>query len=189
MVASSPFKYSGSGSKLNAGWGDSSGMVRSPKDGYFYSIVHNRFPAGSQQNGSCVIRTADLTERRHGGRGTALHSLFRLRRHIMLQISTRMTTFAMCWHCRTASCWAWCTVRILNGFVGSMACGGQNGGDGGREFYYATSEDLIHWDTPTELYAPPMPPAVQFYNYPKIMDPDAPQRGDRNFQTIGQNAT
>ena len=29
---------------------------------------------------------------------------------------------------------------------------------------------------------------VHFYSYPKLMDPEAPSRGDINFETIGQDA-
>jgi hypothetical protein len=64
MVAAPPYRYHGSATTPNAGWGDSSGITRSPTDGFFYSVAHNRFAEGLQGNGSCVMRTRDISNPR-----------------------------------------------------------------------------------------------------------------------------
>ena len=58
-----------------------------------------------------------------------------------------------------------------------------------RSAFFSTSIDMVHWEQPLVLYTPPPATAVQFYSYPKLIDPSAPARGDRNFETIGRDAT
>lgn len=190
MVAAPPYKYTPSGATLNAGWGDSSGIVRSPRDGFFYAIVHNRFEEGLQKNGSCVIRTNDLTSptswRGWGGEtfDVAFHpSPYTTpppdpKDHVCTVLDLPdCVVLGLVWSV------------YLEKYVASMSCGDENGGDSSPSFYYATSEDMIHWSDVEIMYTPPVPPAVHFYSYPTLRDPAAPSRGDRNYGTIGQTAT
>eukprot|EP00038_Savillea_parva_P029878 m.74087 g.74087 ORF g.74087 m.74087 type:complete len:431 (-) comp8885_c0_seq2:79-1371(-) len=191
MVAAPPYKYIGSTTTLNAGWGDSGGMVRSPTDGYFYAIVHNRFPEGVQQNGSCVMRTDSLVDPRswRGWDGSAFTIPF------ASPYASDSHGYDPAKHACTVLDLPDCVVlgtvwsTYLEMFVASMTCGTTNGGDGGSAFYYATSKDMVHWSTPDVLFNPPFFHDDTFFSYPKLMDADAPSRGDRNFETIGQTAT
>lgn len=58
-----------------------------------------------------------------------------------------------------------------------------------KSAYFSTSVDMVHWERPQILYTPPAAADIQFYSYPKLIDADAPARGDRNFETIGREAT
>jgi hypothetical protein len=190
MVAAPPLKYTPSNTTLNAGWGDSSGIVRSPIDGYFYAIVHNRFQEGVQSNGSCVIRTNNLPDptswRGWGG------SEFTVPFHPSPYDTPEPNPVD---HVCTVLDLPDCVVMgvvwsvYLEKFVSSLTCGTQNGGDSSAAFYYSTSADMVHWDAVQLLYTPPVPADVNFYSYPALMDPAAPSRGDRNYETIGKTAT
>ena len=37
---------------------------------------------------------------------------------------------------------------------------------------------MVHWEGPQVLYTPPAAADIQFYSYPKLIDPDAPARDD-----------
>ena len=58
LVAAVPYPYDGS--HLWFGWGDTAGILQSPRDGYYYTIAHNRATINLQVNGSCLMRTKDL---------------------------------------------------------------------------------------------------------------------------------
>ena len=60
LVAAVDHRYVGDDTTLWFGWGDTGGIVRSPRDGYFYTTAHNRATIGPQINGTCLMRTDDL---------------------------------------------------------------------------------------------------------------------------------
>ena len=79
---------------------------------------------------------------------------------------------------------AWSTV--LATWVGTMDCSLQ----GGNQFYWAASDDLITWSTPSKLYASgDLPPAarrnVTSMSYPAFLDDTVVAADDVNFGTIG----
>ena len=133
LVATSPYRYNGSAMVLNAGWGDSSGIVKSPIDGYFYTVVHNRFPQGLQSNGSCVIRTSTLANPSswRGWDGQQFSVPF------ASPYTAKGRHSAPEDHVCTVLALDDCVVlgvvfsTYLESFVASMACGTDNGGDAG----------------------------------------------------------
>lgn len=145
--------------------------MRSPTDGYFYAIVHNRFPEGVQQNGSCVMRTDSLVDPRswRGWDGSAFTIPF------ASPYASDSHGYDPAKHACTVLDLPDCVVlgtvwsTYLEMFVASMTCGTTNGGDGGSSFYYATSKDMVHWSTPDVLFNPPFFHDDTFFSYPKLM--------------------
>lgn len=190
MVAAPPFKYSGSVA-LNSGWGDSSGIMKSPTDGYFYAIVHNRFQEGTQSNGSCVIRTNDISDPKSWRGWGGEKAGFAVKFLSPYDTPGYNPEDHVCTVLDIPDCVAMGLVysTYLEEYVASLSCGDLNGGDSGIEFFFITSSDMVKWSSPQRLFTAPVPPGVHFYSYPTIRDANAPSRGDRNFETIGQTAT
>ena len=61
LVAAVPYTYPGNSTPW-FGWGDTGGILRNPKDGYFYTTAYNRHAIGAQPIGTCLMRTRNLTE-------------------------------------------------------------------------------------------------------------------------------
>jgi len=95
---------------------------------------------------------------------------------VNLPAPTNCAVFGMVWS------------TYLNTFVATLAC---LSGSMSRSFYFATSDDLIHWSPHQKFYSwSDLPPNVQAnvtsMHYPAFLDPTSPTEDDPNFYTIGQ---
>lgn len=192
LVAAVPYEYEDSTTIF--GWGDTGGIVRDPRDGFFYATAYNRMDKGLQKNGTCVMRTRTLLDASswRGWDGAAFTVPFvsayglapgAAAAHICSVLdpavfpppcvmygvtwSTFLTAFVA-----TISCWPIATPMPSN-----------------YTFFWSTSPDMIHWDGMRELLQPDAPPHTNMLTYPALLDAGAPARGDINYATIGETAT
>ena len=190
LVAAVPYKYTPTATIF--GWGDTGGIVAHPTDGFFYAAMNNRMAVGLQSNGTCVMRTRTLLDPRSwrawGGEAfdVALVSAYKMPPgEEGAHVCTVLTPFMP----------SPCTVLgttysvFLSAFVATISCwpDAQPVADD-PNFYWTTSTDFVHWEPARVLFTPPKPPHTQFFLYPALLDPDAPLRGDHNFNTIGETA-
>lgn len=195
LVAAVPYKYDGSGGSLAFGWGDTSGVVRNPSDGYFYAAMMNRNTIGLQSNGTCVMRTRTLLVPKswRGWNGTHFSVTF----VDPYKVSPSDEADHVCSVLETIP--PNCNMlgvtysTYLDRFVASLWCPFETEGKitPRRPFLFATSRDMILW-SPSQIMFDPFKDKNHLQNaaYPSLMDPLAPSvRGDMNFETIGKQAT
>ncbi|MEJ2665593.1 MAG: hypothetical protein P8Z81_00570 [Deinococcales bacterium] len=161
-----------------------SNIVKSPSDGAYYMLVQRDVhdPAtGTDVQGMCVLRTAtpgDPTSwRAWDGSG------FNMRFVDPYRGATIEPAAHTCRLVSPGQVGALTYSLTYNTYLGAFLALGVRG-DG---FYYALSNDLIHWTQPQRVMA-----AVQgfanggqtpYYAYPSIVDPDSQSR---NFDTSGR---
>mmetsp|Transcript_29291 Transcript_29291/g.44971 ORF Transcript_29291/g.44971 Transcript_29291/m.44971 type:complete len:460 (+) Transcript_29291:148-1527(+) len=211
LVASVPYKYDPSGTNLAYGWGDTSGIVRNPRDGYFYVAMMNRNRIGLQSNGTCVMRTKTLLEPKswRGWNGSDFSVSFmnpyddrddenhksdgdddksNIENHVCTVLDSLPPNCNMLGVTYST---------YLRQFVGSLWCPFTHQGNVSprHEFLFTTSYDMIHWSPAQTMFDPfheeHHNPHLQNAAYPTLMDVNAPihPRNDMNFETIGQQAT
>ena len=192
LVAAVPYVYEPTATIF--GWGDSGGITPHPTDGYYYVAMNNRMTKGLQSNGTCVMRTNSLLDPRSWRAWDGTGFTVPLVSAYTLPPGTEAAHI-----CKVLDPFIGspCTVlgttfsTYLSAFVATLGCwaDAQPGQGSGNTFYWTTSADFAHWSTPQPLFVPPHQPNTQFYLYPAFLDATAPQRGDSNYATIGQNAT
>lgn len=193
LIAAVPYKYVDNSSQLWFGWGDSGGIVRSPIDDYYYTTGHNRASIGQQANGTCLMRTQtpfDVSSWR-GWNGASFDTTFTnpyfqdtVNGSVCMVLEDvdgglpRGSRAEGLVHQGLV----WST--YLNAFVGvfwnpSFDPKLINGNPLG----FATSKNLLQWDSVLPL---PLPPSPDQHLYPALLDPSAATSGNRNFDVIGQ---
>jgi hypothetical protein len=202
LVAAVPHQYVGDNSTLWFGWGDTGGIVQSPVDHYFYTTAHNRATIGQQHNGTCLLRTNDLSDPAtwRGWNGTHFAVTFidpysvgpdsvagDISAHICRVLEDPTTPR------RGLPRGADHQPTVNQGLVWSIpqqafvAVLWNTRRDptiaGGAPFAVAISRNLIDWSDPLPLPLPESLPDGQLA-YPSFLDPDAQHRGDTSFDTI-----
>lgn len=196
LVASVPYKYDPTGRDFAFGWGDTSGIVRNPHNGWYFVAMFNRNPIGLQHNGTCVMRTKTLLDPKswRGWNGTHFSVAFA----DPYRISPENEANHVCSVLRSipASCnMLGVTYSLyLDRFVASLWCPFHSGNISPRQpFFFATSRDMVNWGPLQKLFDPfhqtSHPSYLQNAAYPTLMDSLAPFRKDFNYETIGQQAT
>ena len=192
LVAAVPYPYEDSTTIF--GWGDTGGIVRDPRTGFFYATMYNRMTKGLQARGICVMRTLSLLDPSswRGWNGTAFAVPFASAyglapgteaAHICTVLDEAMfpppcVMYGVAWSTflsafvATLNCWPIAEHRPANYTV-----------------YMSTSPDMVHWDGMRLLVEPAAPPHTNMITYPSLLDASAPARGDLNYATIGQEAT
>jgi hypothetical protein len=181
LLATLPYQYQPEA--MRALW-QPSNIVKNPNDGYYYLLVQRdeHGPAASSNvQGTCVLRTTTLDEptswRAWDGAG------FNMRLVNPYQESTANPTDHTCALVAPSELGALTYSLTYNTYLRKFLAVGVRG-DG---FYYASSDDLVHW-TPARLlmratqgfangFTPP------YYAYPSLIDPAS---SSRNFETSGQ---
>lgn len=185
LVAAVPYGYNQS--QLAYGWGDPSNIFAGLGDGYYYAAIWNRNQVGLQEPGVCMMRTNDLTDPAawRAWSGAAYDVPFAS----PYTLPPGGDAAHLCRVTNLPNCPMGSIVfsSFLNAFIASMDCSLQ----GGSQFYFATSTDLISWSAPTPFYNNKNLPAnvsamVTAMSYPAFLDLNAPASGDRNFATAGQ---
>ena len=188
LVAAVPYVYNQS--QLASGWGDPSNIIFNPNDGFYYVAMWNRHNVGLQQAGTCIARTNNLMDpfswRGWNGNDftTTFVSPYDLDPHQAKDphICSVVETFPpLC----AALGIVWST--YLETFVATLGCFEEKS----RYFYIATSDDLIHWSSIQPFYSEKDFPEdvkkkVTSIAYPSFFDPSAPERGDVNYNTVGE---
>ena len=186
LVAAVPYAYNQS--QLAYGWGDPSNIVQgqgAADSAFFYAAVWNRNQVGLQAPGVCIMRTADLTDPAawRAWSGSAFDVAFA----DPYTLPPGDEAAHVCAVTNLPGCplggIAWS--RFLGAYVATMDCSLQ----GGEQFYFATSADLLVWSSPQPFYNQRDLPAnvssvVTSMSYPAIVDLGSPGAGDRNFMTI-----
>lgn len=189
LVAAVPYQYNQS--QLAYGWGDPSSIVKSPKDGYYYVAMWNRNQVGLQAPGICIARTKTLLDPSswRGWNGHEFSVTFAS--PYTLTPGTEADHVCTVVNLPAPNCAALGMVwsDYTKTFIVTLGCFGAQG----RDFYFAWSDDLIHWSDAQPFYSAKDLPAnvskvVVNINYPTFMDPTAPEAfNDPNFETIGQH--
>jgi hypothetical protein len=196
LVAAVPYTYPGNSTPW-FGWGDTGGILRNPKDGYFYTTAYNRHTIGAQPIGTCLMRTRNLTEpgswRGWDGRefNVSFANPYVLqhrggdpRRHICVPL--KFPAVAAGREELVVQGLVWSTYLEMFVAVIRVYCGTYDG-SGASPLMFSVSDDLITWSVLHPLYSP-QPYADWWVNYPTLLDPAASARGDLNFETIGETA-
>jgi hypothetical protein len=180
ILANLPYKYEPGA--MRAIW-QPSGIVKSPVDGYYYALIQideHGPAAGVNLQGSCAIRTQDLSDpaswRAWDGSGFNMTFIDPYTdtgadpsQHTCTPVSLDTLgglTYGLSYN---------------NYFDKYLAIGVRSDG-----FYYSLSDDMVNW-TPVQLIMK----AVQsfgaggfpYYPYPTLIDPDSPSR---NYDVTGQ---
>ena len=184
LVATVPYRYEPNPGLLGV-W-QPSNIVKSPFDDYFYVLVESDInpTGGSWVQGTCVMRTRTLEDpkswRAWDGDDFAM-------RFIDPYTETDFEPSDHLCHLVPVSEWGALSYNLTyNTFLERFVAVGHAVNAPVPGFYYALSEDLIHW-TPTQLL---MEAAfVQttdgpYEAYPSLVDPDSPSR---NFDVTGQD--
>jgi hypothetical protein len=182
ILAIPPYQYNPDA--MRAIW-QPSNIVHNPNDGYYYALLQRdeHGPAtGTNIQGTCVMRTQSLNDptswRAWDGEG------FTMRFINPYQDATADPAAHTCQVVSPSQIGALTYSLTYNTYFGAFLAVGVRG-DG---FYYALSDDLVHW-TPARLLLS----AVQgfangfktpYYAYPSVVDPNSPSR---NFDTSGQS--
>jgi len=185
LVAAVPYGYNQS--QLAYGWGDPSNIFEGRGDGFFYAAIWNRNQVGLQGPGVCMMRTSDLTDpaswRAWDGAAYSVPfaSPYTLPPGEEGSHVCQVTNLPNC----PMGSVVWST--FLNSYVASMDCSLQ----GGEQYYFATSADLITWSAPQPFYSAKNLPLnvskqVTAMSYPAFMDIGAPAAGDNNFASVGR---
>jgi hypothetical protein len=190
LVASIPYRYApGSGP---VGLFQPSNIIRNPADGYFYVLLRaQRYQA--QRQGTCVMRTTDLTNPRswRAWDGIGFNVRFidpylepneRPQDHICQPVSYNQIQLMV-------------ESLTFNTYLDSFLLVGtavetKPGGETTSGIYYSTSDDLIHW-TPRRLIREVESRSTYECGksdpvaYPSVLDPESTSR---NFETTGRRA-
>jgi hypothetical protein len=201
LVAAVPYTYPGNSTPW-FGWGDTGGILRNPKDGYFYTTAYNRHTIGAQPIGTCLMRTRNLTEPgawrgwdgrefnvsfvnpyvlQHRGGDPQRHVCVPLKFPAVTAGREELIVQGLVW-----STYLKMFVAVIRVYCGKGSHGTYDGLDA-SPLMFSVSDDLISWSALRPLYSP-QPYADWWVNYPTLLDPSAPARGDLNFETIGQTA-
>jgi len=186
LVAAVPYKYNQT--RLAYGWGDPSNIVKHPQDGYYYVAMWNRNQVELQEPGICIARTNNLMNASSWRAWNGSHfSVTFASPYDDIEAGQHICTVV---NLPAPNCAALGLVWsvYLNKFVVTLGCFGSMG----KSFYFATSDDLIHWSPDQEFYSQAdLPPDVRAnvtsFNYPAFLDPTSPSlEDDPNFYTIGR---
>ena len=195
LVAAVPYPYESS--RTIFGWGDTGGILRDPRDGLFYAAAYNRMAKGLQPRGTCVMRTATLLVA-DSWRGLGSDGAFSVPFASAYTLPPGAEAAHVCSTIDEAIFPAPCVLYgyvysvFLESFVATVNCN-QMAENVGTNYtiYYSTSPDFVRWAPMQLLLHPALEPAwhTNMLTYPALIDPTAPaERGDVNFNTIGQTA-
>ena len=192
LVAAVPYRYEDSTTIF--GWGDTGGIVQDPRDGAFYATMYNRMDKGLQRRGTCVMRSRSLLDPAswRGWSGTDFDVPFASAYDVAPGAEAAHICSVLDEGVFPPPCVmygvAWSV--YLEAFVATLSCWPiAEPMRSNYTLYWSTSPDMIHWDAMRLLVQPDAPPHTNMITYPAFLDAQAPGRGDRNFATIGQNAT
>ena len=184
-IANFPYQYDPDW--MRAIW-QPSGIVKNPKDGYYYVLIqYDEHNAKYTQNaqGMCVMRTQTLNDPTswRAWDGTGFNMRF-INPYIETDANPDEHDCVLVAPENGSMSYSLTYSTYLEKFVAVGASGGATPG-----FYYALSDDLIHW-TPKKLL---MEATMGFVNgnkppfdaYPSLIDPNSPSM---SFDTIGQSA-
>ena len=194
LVATVPHRYVNDGSQLWFGWGDPGGIVRSPRDGYYYATAHNRATVGAQPNGTCLLRTPDLFDVAawRGWNGTGFGARF----VNPYTASPAALAGARCapledqpdgalprgQHGQPTVHQGLAWSQPLQRFVGTFWNTAHDPTlGGGAPFLLGLSADLLQW---TPLVPLPVPPTADQLFYPSLMSDDPLPPGEHNFNVL-----
>jgi hypothetical protein len=156
------------------------------KDGFYYSIVQLVKPLGEGVTGwVCLMRTHDLSDPKSWRYwdGAGFEGRF-------INPYIEPTDNPDAHECTPLEGNGGLTNSLTyNNYIDRYVLLGPGGEDESSGFYYALSEDLIHW-TPFELlyHVLPFDPSNTtdiLYQYPSLLDPNSESR---NFETTGKTA-
>ena len=191
-------------SHLWFGFGDSGGIVRNHKDNYFYTTGHNRASIGGQANGTCLMRTNDLTDLGawRGWNGSAFSARFV--DPYTLEPGADVSPF-ICHvledgpmglprgqHAQPTVNQGLTWSSYLNQFIAVLWNTRHDPTiGGGAPFVFALSDDLISWSA-----VAPLPLPVSFSGrgglpngslaYPSLLDPAAQHEPGQSFDVVGR---
>jgi hypothetical protein len=191
LVAAVPYKYQQD--QLASGWGDPSNILLHPSDGYYYAAIWNRNQVGLQAPGICMMRTNSLLDpaswRGWDGAGYTVS----FADPYTLPPGSEAQHICTVTNLPAGSVKDGCAAHglfwseYLSKFVVTLGC------DQARTpvFKFATSDDLIHWSTASELLTMKQAKNItdlvhNGMNYPTFIDPTMADR-DRNFGVIGKD--
>ncbi len=183
LVASIPYQYEAGAGPV--GVFNPSNIVRNPKDGYLYALVHTR-PYRAQGWGTCVMRTTDLADpsawRAWSGRSFSVRFIDPYtnttadpKAHVCKPVSTR----------QIGALYSSVTYNTqLKAFVLVGMVEDEEGGSGNGGFYYSLSQDLVKWSKRRLLMSGHIPSTGicaedRPIAYPSILDADS---AGRNFE-------
>lgn len=205
LVATPPHRYVDDKSSLWFGFGDSGGIVRSPKDGYFYTTGHNRATIGQQANGTCLMRTRDLLEPASwmGWNGSAFSVAFVDPYFLRPGADTSFHTCSVledqvrglpravpppgvCCRGKPLVLQGLSWSEYLSKFVGVLWNTAHDPTiAGGAPFVFALSDDLLAWSSVASLPLPQLPNGT--LAYPSLLDPMAERGGPgTSFDVVGR---
>jgi hypothetical protein len=184
LVASLPYRY-------EPDWGmqgiwQPSNIVKSPKDGYNYALIQvdiNR-PGERWIQGTCVMRTKTLDDpkswRAWDGEG------FNMRFINPYEEPDADPEEHMCEFVPVSDTGALSYNLTYNTYFDTFMAVGQDVNEPIPGFYYALSDDLVHWTRKQLLMATDLAQTTDgpFLAYPSLVDPDSPSR---SFDVTGQN--
>jgi hypothetical protein len=192
LVAAVPYPYEDSTTIF--GWGDTGGIVRDPRTGYFYATMYNRMAKGLQARGICVMRTQSLLEASSWRAWNGSH--FSVPFASAYGLAPGADAGHICTVLDEATFPAPCVMygvtwsTYLSAFVATLNCWPiAESRPANYSIYVSTSKDMVNWDGMRLLLEPDAPPHTNMITYPSLLDASAPARGDGSFVTIGQNAT
>lgn len=208
LVATPPHRYVNDSSSLWFGFGDSGGIVRSPKDGFFYTTGHNRATIGGQANGTCLLRTDDLLSPTswRGWNGSAFAVEFadpyRLdddpaadtAPHICSVLEDQphglpraVPPPGVCCRGKPLVLQGLSWSSFLSTFIAVLWNTAHDPNIcGGAPFVFALSDDLLQWSDVSALPLPPLPNGS--LAYPSLLDPAAETGGaGTSFDVVGQS--
>ena len=191
-------------SQMWFGFGDSGGILRNHKDNYFYTTGHNRASVGGQANGTCLMRTDNLTDPGswRGWNGSAFSARFV--DPYTLEPGADVSPF-ICHVLEDGPMGlprghnaqptvnqglTWST--HLNQFIAVLWNTRHDPTIGsGAPFVFALSDDLISWSA-----VAPLPLPVSFAGhgglpngslaYPSLLDPAAQHEPGQSFDVVGR---
>jgi hypothetical protein len=181
LIATPPYRYNSTA--LWFGFGDSGGIVQSPRDGYFYTTGHNRATVGDQINGTCLMRTKNLTDvhswRAWNGRefGATFVNPYTLEpgadvsRHLCTVLEESATGLPRGQRGKPLVNQGLVWSEYLSKFIAVMWNTGHDVTiGGGAPFVFAISEDLLRWSDVAPLPLPQNLPTGSLA-YPSLLDP------------------
>ncbi len=188
LVASIPYTYEQMEDSGPAGIFNPSNIIRSPKDGYYYSMLHLE-SYDLQDWGAGIMRTDDISDPTSwwAWNGTSYSADL-----INPYIDTSDPADHICAPVSRENISKMVSSVTYNTYFDKfLLVGMRNDGSGGRPdgIYYSLSDDLIHW-TPDQLILECETwwnddPTQNKHHYPSILDPNST---GLNFEFSGENA-